>query len=38
MKNLANGSARIIASTTGRDINPRVLGTVPQEAPGARSP
>ena len=32
MKNLANGSARIVASTTGWDINPRVLGTVPQEA------
>jgi putative spermidine/putrescine transport system substrate-binding protein len=32
MKNLANGSAKIIASTTGWDINPRVLGTVPQEA------
>jgi putative spermidine/putrescine transport system substrate-binding protein len=32
MKNLANGSAEIIASTTGWDINPRVLGTVPKEA------
>ena len=32
MKNLANGSARIIASTTGWDINPRVLGTVPKQA------
>ncbi|WIM93383.1 extracellular solute-binding protein [Actinoplanes oblitus] len=32
MKNLANGSAKIIASTTGWDINPRVLGTVPREA------
>ena len=32
MKNLANGSARVIASTTGWDINPRVLGTVPKEA------
>src|SRR3954468_14654296 len=32
MKNLANGSAKIIASTTGWDINPRVLGTVPAEA------
>ena len=32
MKNLANGSAKIIASTTGWDINPRVLGTVPGEA------
>jgi putative spermidine/putrescine transport system substrate-binding protein len=32
MKNLANGSADIVASTTGWDINPRVLGTVPKEA------
>jgi putative spermidine/putrescine transport system substrate-binding protein len=32
MKNLADGSADIIASTTGWDINPRVLGTVPKEA------
>jgi putative spermidine/putrescine transport system substrate-binding protein len=32
MKNLANGSAKIVASTTGWDINPRVLGTVPKEA------
>ncbi|WP_305787032.1 extracellular solute-binding protein [Symbioplanes lichenis] len=32
MKNLANGSAKMIASTTGWDINPRVLGTVPKEA------
>jgi putative spermidine/putrescine transport system substrate-binding protein len=32
MKNLANGSAKIIATTTGWDINPRVLGTVPKEA------
>jgi putative spermidine/putrescine transport system substrate-binding protein len=32
MKNLANGSAKIIASTTGWDINPRVLGTVPKQA------
>ncbi|MFG1622983.1 ABC transporter substrate-binding protein [Kribbella sp. NPDC049227] len=32
MKALANGSASIIASTTGWDINPRVLGTVPKEA------
>jgi len=32
MKNLANGSVDIIASTTGWDINPRVLGTVPKEA------
>ena len=32
MKDLANGSADIIATTTGWDINPRVLGTVPAEA------
>lgn len=32
MTNLANGSAKIIASTTGWDINPRVLGQVPKEA------
>jgi putative spermidine/putrescine transport system substrate-binding protein len=32
MKNLANGSTKIIVSTTGWDINPRVLGTVPKEA------
>jgi len=32
MKNLANGSVKIIASTTGWDINPRVLGTVPKDA------
>jgi putative spermidine/putrescine transport system substrate-binding protein len=32
MKNLANGSVDIIASTTGWYINPRVLGTVPAEA------
>ncbi|BBH67601.1 ABC transporter substrate-binding protein [Actinoplanes sp. OR16] len=32
MKNLANGSAKIILTTTGWDINPRVLGTVPKEA------
>ncbi|WP_238006687.1 extracellular solute-binding protein [Dactylosporangium sp. AC04546] len=32
MKNLANGSAKIIVSTTGWDINPRVLGQVPKEA------
>lgn len=30
MKNLSNGSADIIATTTGWDINPRVLGTVPK--------
>jgi putative spermidine/putrescine transport system substrate-binding protein len=29
MKNLANGTVSMIASTTGWDINPRVLGTVP---------
>ncbi len=34
MKNLANGSAKIIASTTGWDINPRVLGTVPEGRQG----
>ncbi|GIJ43567.1 ABC transporter substrate-binding protein [Virgisporangium aliadipatigenens] len=32
MKNLANGSAKVILSTTGWDINPRVLGQVPKEA------
>jgi putative spermidine/putrescine transport system substrate-binding protein len=32
MKDLATGSADIIVTTTGWDINPRVLGTVPQEA------
>jgi putative spermidine/putrescine transport system substrate-binding protein len=31
MKNLGNGSVDLIASTTGWDINPRVLGTVPKE-------
>jgi putative spermidine/putrescine transport system substrate-binding protein len=30
MKNLANGTSTIVASTTGWDINPRVLGTVPE--------
>jgi len=29
MKNLANGSVDMIATTTGWDINPRALGTVP---------
>jgi putative spermidine/putrescine transport system substrate-binding protein len=29
MKNLANGTVDIVASTTGWDINPRALGTVP---------
>jgi len=32
MKNLGNGSVDVIATTTGWDINPRVLGTVPKEA------
>lgn len=32
MKNLASGAVNMIASTTGWDINPRVLGTVPKEA------
>ena len=32
MKDLASGSVDIIASTTGWDINPRALGTVPTEA------
>jgi putative spermidine/putrescine transport system substrate-binding protein len=32
MKDLANGTVNIVASTTGWDINPRVLGTVPAEA------
>jgi putative spermidine/putrescine transport system substrate-binding protein len=31
MKNLANGTVDMIASTTGWDINPRALGTVPPE-------
>lgn len=31
MKNLANGTVDIIATTTGWDINPRVLGTVPKD-------
>lgn len=30
MKNLANGSVDMIATTTGWDINPRAIGTVPQ--------
>jgi putative spermidine/putrescine transport system substrate-binding protein len=30
MKNLAAGSVNMIASTTGWDINPRALGTVPK--------
>jgi putative spermidine/putrescine transport system substrate-binding protein len=32
MKNLGQGTVKIIVSTTGWDINPRVLGTVPKEA------
>ena len=32
MKELGEGSRDMIASTTGWDINPRVLGTVPAEA------
>jgi putative spermidine/putrescine transport system substrate-binding protein len=32
MKELGEGSRDMIASTTGWDINPRVLGTVPKEA------
>ena len=32
MRNLAAGTVKIIASTTGWDINPRVLGTVPKQA------
>jgi putative spermidine/putrescine transport system substrate-binding protein len=32
MKNLGNGTNDIIASTTGWDINPRALGTVPKSA------
>jgi putative spermidine/putrescine transport system substrate-binding protein len=31
MRDLANGTVDIVASTTGWDINPRVLGTVPAE-------
>ena len=31
MKNLANGSVDMIATTTGWDINPRALGTVPAD-------
>ncbi|MEU4743706.1 extracellular solute-binding protein [Actinosynnema sp. NPDC023658] len=29
MKNLADGTSTVVATTTGWDINPRVLGTVP---------
>jgi len=32
MKDLANGTANILVTTTGWDINPRVLGTVPEGA------
>jgi putative spermidine/putrescine transport system substrate-binding protein len=32
MTDLANGTADIVVSTTGWDINPRVLGTVPKDA------
>jgi len=32
MKDLGNGTVDMVASTTGWDINPRVLGTVPAEA------
>jgi len=32
MKDLANGTANIVVSTTGWDINPRALGTVPATA------
>jgi putative spermidine/putrescine transport system substrate-binding protein len=32
MKDLGNGTVNILASTTGWDINPRVLGTVPESA------
>ena len=32
MKDLANGTVNVIASTTGWDINPRALGTVPESA------
>ena len=32
MKDLGNGTVTMVASTTGWDINPRVLGTVPEQA------
>ncbi len=32
MKDLGNGTVDMVASTTGWDINPRVLGTVPESA------
>jgi putative spermidine/putrescine transport system substrate-binding protein len=31
MKDIANGTVDMVASTTGWDINPRVLGTVPAD-------
>lgn len=31
MKNLADGTVDVVATTTGWDINPRVLGTVPEQ-------
>ena len=37
MKKLANGSPTSSPTTTGWDINPRVLGTVPKESDRARS-
>ena len=36
MKELGDGTRDIIASTTGWDINPRVLGIVPKSAEVAR--
>ena len=32
MKDLGNGTVNMVATTTGWDINPRVLGTVPESA------
>jgi len=32
MKDLGNGTVNVVASTAGWDINPRVLGTVPESA------
>lgn len=32
MKDLANGTVNVVATTTGWDINPRALGTVPASA------
>jgi putative spermidine/putrescine transport system substrate-binding protein len=32
MKDLGNGTVNLVASTTGWDINPRALGTVPESA------